>query len=217
MSASCIEQAIDFIVKEDDPEMAAVEDDIRKNLEAIGIKVNTKVLSSTEYIDAELNGLYNVLFTRTWGAPYDPHSYMASWAVPSHVEYSAIGGMEAPNSRELLISKIEKVQRELDPIKIRAQWKEIHQDVHSQAIFMPLWGTRIPYVRNRRLAGFVPAEQAFSIPVNIIQVFSGSTSVTVSPGVGSLFSGTGPINPHQYSPNELWAQDWIYEGLVSYG
>jgi len=50
-------------------------------------------LNSTEYTAAELEGDYHVLFTRTWGAPYDPHSYMASWAVPAHVEYSAIGNL----------------------------------------------------------------------------------------------------------------------------
>ena len=39
----------------------------------------------------------------------------------------------------------------------------------------------------------------------------------ISPGAGALFTESGPINPHQYSPNALWAQDWVYEGLVSYG
>lgn len=211
------EVTVDFIVREGDPEMKAVEDDIRANLQAIGVKVNTLFLDSEAYADAELNGNYNLLFTRTWGAPYDPHSYLNSWSVPSHVEYSAIGGVVAPLTRDLLISKIEKVQTELDEVKIQAQWKEIMQDVHSQAIFMPLWGARIPYVLNRRLSGFQPAEQAYSIPLHTVQVVSGSSNVTVSPGVGSIFQSTGPINPHQYSPNVLWAQDWIYEGLVSYG
>jgi ABC-type transport system substrate-binding protein len=217
MSSTCNSATIDFIVKQDDPEMEVVEDYIRQNLEEIGITVNTLFLNDTEYTDAELNGKYNVLFTRSWGAPYDPHSYMSSWAVPSHVEYSAIGGIQAPLTRDLLLGKIEKVQTELDEAEIATQWREILEDVHKQAIFMPLWGTRIPYVLNRRLTGFTPAEQAYSIPVNNIQVLSGSPNVTVAPGVGSLFKSVGPINPHQYSPNALWAQDWIYEGLVSYG
>ena len=215
---NCKALSIDFIVREDDPEMKAVEDDIRQDLEAIGITVNTMFLNSTEYIDAELNGNYHVLFTRTWGAPYDPHSYLNSWAVPSHVEYSAIGGdMQPPLTREILLNKIKAVQTELDQQKIQDQWREILNDVHQESIFMPLWGTRIPYVLNRRLLGFSPGEQAYSLPVNSIQVSSGPANVTVAPGVGSIFKSAGPINPHQYSPNALWAQDWIYEGLVSYG
>jgi len=66
------------------------------NLEKIGIQVNTKFLNNTEYRDAEVNGDYHLLFTRSCGAPYDPHSYLAScsWEVPSHVEYSAIGNLQ---------------------------------------------------------------------------------------------------------------------------
>lgn len=216
--SNCNAAEIDFILRDDDPEMEVVEDDIRKNLEAIGISVNTRFLNATEYRDAELNGEYHLLFTRTWGAPYDPHSYMASWSVPAHVEYTALSSeLEPPLTREDLLARIESVQTELDESKIKSEWRSILQDVHKQALFLPLWGTRIPYVINRRLIGFTPASQAFSIPVHTMQVASGANSATISPGVGSLFKSTGPINPHQYSPNALWAQDWIYEGLVSYG
>lgn len=213
----CNAVSIDFIVRDTDPEMEAVEDDIKGDLAKIGIKVNSMFLNDEDYIDAELNGKYNVLFTRTWGAPYDPHSYLSSWAVPSHVEYSAIGNLQPPLTRDLLLQKIEKVQKELDPRAIQEQWREILDDVHQQALFMPLWGTRVPYVINRRLVGFVPGEQSWAFPLNNVKVVEGSTSVTVSPGAGSLFSSVGPLNPHQYSPNQLFAQDWIYEGLVSYG
>lgn len=214
---NCNAASINFIVRDSDPEMEAVEDDIRRNLEAIGIKVNSRFLNASQYTDAELNGDYNLLFTRTWGAPYDPHSYMTSWSVPSHVEYSAIGNLQPPLTRDILLGKIDDVQKELEPQKIQQKWHEILNDVHQEALFMPLWGTRIPYVLNRRLVGFSPGQQAYSLPVASIQVTSGSANVTIAPGVGSLFTSAGPINPHQYSPNALWAQDWIYEGLVSYG
>lgn len=217
MTNKCKAKEIDFIVKMDDPQMKVVEDDIRENLEAIGIKVNTRFLDDEAYAKAELEGDYHLLFTRTWGAPYDPHSYMSSWEVPAHVEYSAIGNLEPPLTREDLLSKIKAVQKESDIQRIRGQWREILKDVHAQALFLPLWGTRVPYVLNRRLANFQPAPQVWSLPVSTISVLDGSQNVTVSPGVGSLFTKTGPINPHQYSPNALWAQDWIYEGLVSYG
>ena len=63
--SNCNAAEIDFILRDDDPEMEVVEDDIRKNLEAIGISVNTRFLNATEYRDAELNGEYHLLFTRT--------------------------------------------------------------------------------------------------------------------------------------------------------
>jgi ABC-type transport system substrate-binding protein len=101
---ACNNLEVTFIVQDNNPEMQAVEDDIRANLAQIGIKVKTMFLNDTEYRDAEVNGDYHLLFTRTWGAPYDPHSYMASWAVPSHVEYTAIGNMTVS-----ILSSIENI------------------------------------------------------------------------------------------------------------
>jgi ABC-type transport system substrate-binding protein len=213
----CNPVTVEFIAVDTDAEMQAVEDDIRRDLEQIGIKVNTRFLTREEYIEVERNGDYNMLFTRTWGAPYDPHSYLTSWSVPSHVEYTAVAGLEAPLTRDLLFQKIDGVQKELDPVKIQAQWREILNDIHQQAIFMPLWGTRIPYVLNRRLIGFTPSDQAFTYPLSNVRIGSGSANVTVAPGSsGALFKSIGPLNPHQYFPNEIFASNWVYEGLVSY-
>lgn len=64
---------------------------------------------------------------------------MTSWAVPAHVEYSAIGNLQPPLSRDLLLAKVENVQTETDENVIRGQWREIMEDIHSQALFMPLW------------------------------------------------------------------------------
>jgi ABC-type transport system substrate-binding protein len=70
---NCNPHTLDFIILETDPEMAVVEDDIRADLEKIGITVNTQKLDQEAYIEAERNGTYNMLFTRTWvSASYPP-------------------------------------------------------------------------------------------------------------------------------------------------
>ena len=63
---SCTERTLDFIIKEDDPEAIVVEDDIREDLEKIGIKVNTISLDADAYSEAERDGSYHMLLTRTW-------------------------------------------------------------------------------------------------------------------------------------------------------
>ena len=71
---------------------------------------------------------------------------------------------------------------------------------------------------NRRFSGFTLPTQTYAYPLNSVKIISGSTNVTVAPGAGgSLFNSVGPINPHQYFPNQLFAQQWVYEGLVGYG
>ena len=49
-SVHCKRFTLDFIIKQDDPEVAAVEDDIVKDLARIGITVNTRKLNSSAYI-----------------------------------------------------------------------------------------------------------------------------------------------------------------------
>jgi ABC-type transport system substrate-binding protein len=214
----CPSRTVDFIVREGDPEMLVVEDDIKQDLAKIGIRVNTRFVDDAEYIKLEENGDYNLFFTRSWGAPYDPHTYLNSWQANAHVEYSATGNLQAPMTRELLLEKIAKVQATLDEQSIEAQWKEILKDIHEQAIFLPLWGTRVPYVLNRRFAGFTPSSQTYTYPIETVRILEGSRNITVAPGAGgSMLSSAGPMHPHQYFPNQLFTQAWLYEGLVSYG
>ena len=216
---ACKQITLDFIVKENHAQALVIEDDIRKDLAKIGITVNTIALDEEAYRDAELHGHYHLMFTSgSWGAPYDPHTYLNSWKVPAHVEYSAIGNLEPPMTRDKLLEMIEAVQIKSDPKEIAEGWEEIQRIIHEQAMFLPLWGNRIPYVLNRRFAGFVPSAQNYEYPLQSISVLSGSKTVTIAPGAGgSLFESTGPINPHQYFPNQLFAQRWVYEGLVGYG
>jgi len=203
------------VIRDNDPTIASVEDDIVRDLAKIGINVNTRVVNASAYIKAETEGDYHMLFTRTWGAPYDPHSYFNGFAVPAHVEYSAIGGLEPPLTRDALLEMIADVQVQSDPLVVADKWEEILQEMHNQAMFIPLWGTRIPYVLNRRFAGFTPSTQTYSYPLSSVKIHSGSGNVTVAPGAGgSLFSSIGPVHAHQYYPNQLFVQSWIYEGLV---
>ncbi|KAL3922389.1 MAG: hypothetical protein SGARI_006464, partial [Bacillariaceae sp.] len=147
-----------------------------------------------------------------------PHTYLNSWQANAHVEYSSTGKLEAPMTRELLLEKVANVQATLDEQSIEAQWKEILKDIHDQAIFLPLWGTRVPYVLNRRFAGFSPSQQTYTYPIETVRILEGSKNVTIAPGSGgSMFTSAGPMHPHQYFPNQLFTQAWLYEGLVSYG
>lgn len=112
---------------------------------------------------------------------------------------------------------IDSVVTTNDPSSIQAGIGNVLRAIHEQAVFLPLWGQRIPYVVNRRLSNFQPSPQAYTYPLSSVVVNSGSTTVTVAPGSGGLFRTVGSLNPHQYSPNQLFVNDWIYEGLVRYG
>ena len=66
----------------------------------------------------------------------------------------------------------------------------------------------------------MPATQ-FDYPAHTLRVLEGPTTVTVAPGAQTgLFSsdtGVGRLDAHSYRPNEFFANNWVYDGLVEYG
>lgn len=79
----------------------------------------------------------------------------------------------------------------------------------------------MPAVINRRLSGYTPGLQQFEYPVHLLSNASGSASIKVAAGAQTGLFGSSdkvpPNEPHGYRPNEFFINNWIYEGLVSYG
>jgi ABC-type transport system substrate-binding protein len=163
-------------------------------------------------------GNFNLCFSETWGPPYDPHSYAASWKSPDEAHFPALVGMQQPYTKSELTTDITNVML-IENEQTRSQkWKDILMGLHAQAIDLPISGKRIPTVLSTRLAGYYPGQQQFDYPVHTLQVISGSKTITVAPGAQTgLFTTVGRLDPHSYRPNEFFANNWVYEGLLSYG
>jgi ABC-type transport system substrate-binding protein len=214
---TCKKHNIDFILNSGDSELATIEDDIRANLEQVGFVVNTRKLTKDAFNAAHKSGDFHVSFSETWGAPYDPHSYASAWITGNEGHKQALTNLEPPLTRDALFARITAVLKEEDHGKATAGWKTILNDVHQQAIMLPLWGKRIPTVMSKRLGAYQPGAQQFDYPVHKVKVLSGSKTVTIAPGAQTgRFKTVGPLEAHTYRPNEFFASNWIYEGLVAY-
>ena len=209
-----------FVLLEDEAVNAAIEDDIRQDLAKIGFEVEARPLSKADINVAKQSGNFHFSISETWGTPYDPSSYASGWidgdggagVFPSMVN------MEAPSTREELLDMVKDVLKEDRPSELETKWEAIHKYYHEQAIMMPLYGKRIPTLYNRRLTGYEAGYQQFDYPVHRMSPVSGSTTVTIAPGARTgLFKTVGTLNAHVYGPNEFFSNNWIYEGLVSYG
>ncbi|KAH8064924.1 bacterial extracellular solute-binding protein [Aureococcus anophagefferens] len=187
-AADCKATTLDFLVLDGDATFAAIEDDIRANLAEVGITATARFLDRDAYNTDMVAGNFDVVFSQTWGAPYDPHSYVASWTTPDEAHYGD-------------------------------KWTALLSSVHDEVIHVPLWGLRIPSVVNKqRLMGYTSGYQQFDYPVHKMTVVSGEKIVTVAPGAQTgLFTSVGRLDPHSYRPNEFFANNWVYEGLVAYG
>lgn len=217
-AGTCKQHTLDFILLEGDSLSAKIEDDIRTDLAKLNIAVNTRLLPKADFNTAMTSGDYNLCFTESWGPPYDPHSYAASWFVSDEAHYAALDGLEPPMTKAILEKKVKDVLKVESPAARQTGWKEILQIMHQQAISNPMWSRTMPAVINRRLSGYVAGLQQFEYPVHLL---SGPSSVKVAAGAQTGIFGHDdkvPRNdPHSYRPNEFFLSNWIYEGLVSYG
>ena len=215
--AACKATTLDFLLLEGNTVHAAIEDDIRADLAVIGIDAVSRSVDRETFNADMVAGNYDMVFSETWGAPYDPHSYVASWTTPDEAHYSALptAGFDATQ----FAADVAAFLGETDPEARQAKWTAMLKAVHDEVIHLPLFGKRIPSVTTRaRLAGYAPGYQQFDYPIHKVTVVSGSKTVTVAPGVqGGLFTSVGRLDPHSYRPNEFFSNNWVYEGLVAYG
>ena len=139
-AAGCGSATLDFIVQEGDALLAAIEDDVRADLAKIGITVNVRFLEKEDMNSNMTSGNFNLCFSETWGPPYDPHSYAASWKSPDEAHYAALQGLPAPNTQEKLSNDISAVLVEENLQTREQKWKDILTALHEQAIDLPFSG-----------------------------------------------------------------------------
>jgi len=209
-----------FVLLEDEAVNAAIEDDIRGDLAKLGFEVEKRALSKADINVARQSGNFHFSITETWGTPYDPHSYASGWIDGNGGEgvFPAMKNFASPSSRNELLNMVADVLTYEDPRVLSTKWEDIHKYYHEQAVMMPLYGKRIPTLLNNRLVGYEAGFQQFDYPVHRLRVASGSTTATIAPGARTgLFKTVGTMNAHVYGPNEFFANNWVYEGLVGYG
>ncbi|KAL3933587.1 MAG: hypothetical protein SGBAC_010328 [Bacillariaceae sp.] len=216
---NCNMYEVDFVLVEDDAVRNSVESEIVDMLKHVGVKVNTRKLSKEDFNAAEQAGDFHLSFSETWGAPYDPHAYASGWVAQDEGHFQALAGLEAPDTKDSLFAQIQSLMGEEDHAQRGKKWEAIHKVVHDNAVMLPLWGKRIPAVLNsKRLIKYRPGNQQFDYPVHNLEVLEGPKNVTIAPGAQTgIFKSVGRLDPHTYRPNEFFANNWVYEGLVSYG
>jgi nickel transport system substrate-binding protein len=84
-------------------------------------------LARDDYNAAMVAGDFNLAFTETYGAPYDPHSYATSWFSPDEAYYAALKGLKAPNTVDVLEAKVDAVQLLEGEQERQDGWKEVRK------------------------------------------------------------------------------------------
>jgi len=216
--AACKATTIDLKMQLGNAAHNAYSEEIAAELGKLGITVWPTFRETREELNADMvAGNYDMVFSETWGPPYDPHSYVSSWTTPDEAHYSALPTAGIDTTQ--FATDVDAVLAEMDETERQKKWTAILTSVHDEVLHLPLWYKRIPaLVNNARISGYAPGAQQFDYPIHKASVVGGgSTTVKVAPGAqAGLFTSVGRLDPHSYRPNEFFANNWVYEGLVKY-
>ena len=153
--AACKATTLEFTYLEGDAVHTAIEDDIRADLAEIGITVTAKPVDKDTLNADMVAGNYDLVFSETYGAPYDPHSYIKSWATEDEAFYSALP--TAGVDRDVLAAKVDPIFADLDDASRQAKWTALLQQIHNEVVALPLYGVRVLTVRGTQtLVSFTP-------------------------------------------------------------
>ena len=116
------------------PRQKAIAEATQADLMNVGIKLNLKAEENTVFANIQTSGAFDITFNKTWGPPYEPHSFTASMRAPSHADYQVQLGLDQKTQIDADISKI---ITETDTKEVAKLYKNILTTLHNEAVYLP--------------------------------------------------------------------------------
>lgn len=129
------ELTVDLCFVGKDALQKSVAEVIQGDLRKVGIKVNLLGEENDSFNTRQKNGEFGLIFSDTWGSPYDPHSFCSSMRVPSHADYQAQLGLEMKGKIDETIGAVLVTT---DEAERQEKYKYILGTLHDQAVYLPL-------------------------------------------------------------------------------
>ena len=103
---------------------------------ACGVMLNLLGEEQDSFYRRQKEGDFGMIFSDTWGPPYEPHAMVSSMLLPSHADYMAQIGL--PMKGEL-DANIRAVLETTDTQNRQDLYNSILTTLHTQAVYMPLY------------------------------------------------------------------------------
>lgn len=108
---------------------------IQGELAKVGIEVKLRAEEEGSLVQRQREGRFGMIFADTWGAPYDPHSFVSSMRYPGHADYMAQRGLPM---KDAIDQEIAEVLGQTDESKRAEGYREILTTLHDQAVYLPV-------------------------------------------------------------------------------
>jgi len=108
---------------------------VQADMRKIGVDVALTGEEESSIYARMRDGRFGMIFSRTWGAPYDPHAFMSSMRVPSHADYQAQLGL--PDKAQI-DREIGDVLTTTDEAERKSLYRDILTRLHNEAVYLPI-------------------------------------------------------------------------------
>ncbi|MDR0684174.1 MAG: nickel ABC transporter substrate-binding protein [Spirochaetaceae bacterium] len=136
--------------------------------QALKLGVQLKLLGEEQdlFYARQKSGEFGMIFSETWGPPYEPHAMVSSMLLPSHADYMAQIGLPM---KKQLDDEIRRVFVTTDVAERFALYKDILTTLHDQAVYLPLYhSTMFEVHRTAEMTGVRFGADKNHIPFELI-------------------------------------------------
>ncbi|KEO82853.1 nickel ABC transporter substrate-binding protein [Tumebacillus flagellatus] len=137
------------------------------NLSKLGIQVNLIGEEYQTHVKRQMSGEFNLIFSETWGAPYDPHTVVGSMREPSHADYQAQAGLAMKKELDQQITRVLVTTEETERQNL---YRSILTTLHEQAVYLPISYMENVAVARKQVTGvnFLPTQ--YEVPFSTIEL-----------------------------------------------
>lgn len=136
----------------------------------LGIDMKLTSKEEEDFWATANEGSFDLLFTASWGVPFDPHSYLSAITTPSEggsPDYKALSGL--PGKKEL-DKKIKEVLVSTDEAHRKMLYTDILTTLHEQAAYLPISYQSNLAVYHKNLSGVHFLPQEYEVPFTTIDM-----------------------------------------------
>ena len=134
---------------------------MQNDLKQVGASLKIIGEEKQAYFDRQKTGDFDLMYSLSWGLPYDPQTYVSSWRVPSHADYQAQVGLD---KKEWLDQVITDLMSEQSEDNRKQMYKDILTYIHSENIYIPLTYSVTKAVHTKALKGVDFNVSQYEIP-----------------------------------------------------
>ena len=143
---------------------------IQGELAKVGIEVKLRAEEDGALVQRQREGTFGMIFADTWGAPYDPHSFVSSMRYAGHADYMAQRGLPM---KDAIDQKIAEVLGETDEGKRAEDYREILTTLHDQAVYLPISHLTAISVSGNNVDNVAFGSTLFDVPFEVMHPTSG--------------------------------------------